>query len=937
MPFGAIKIKPGINAEQTMTLNEAGISTSQFVRFRDGLPEKLGGWNSYPVSNNTNCKTTYTGRALHAWEATNIDVNTLSPSTYLAIGQTSGLSYIKGNTVPPSNISPYNQVNNWNPTFSQTINVTVATTAPINYDSSYSPNPPPFYVLTPYVVDGYALNTGDTVLIKDQANPTQNGIYVFFDLAFGFGTLSRASNFDTSAEMLNYTKVFVTKGTSNLYSTWYLVWQTTSQIVIGTDPIIFAEYFYVSAVVQPDCRVATIANLTATYNNGTSGVGATLTSNAYVSGPVIDGVTLAINDRVLVKNQTNTYENGIYTVTTLGTGGIYWVLTRATNFDQPSEMVKFAFVNIVGGVSNANTAWYLTSAVTTVGTTPALFTQYHIGITTQVGSNIVTISDVSVKPNVYWAVNIETPISIGGLILFGLYQIESIVSATQYTILAAGNATATVINGGEIPLFTTTNNSVLVNVNLVDHGFNVGDFASFPIATTANNVTILGDYRVLAVIDVNNYTISTSSAANADGSFYMNGGVPYYYYWVGLGPTSTTYPTGSTIYSPNDWTLDNWGQVLVACGLGGPICLWDPTSNNNNATVLPYAPAVNQGAFVAMPQRQIIAYGSTFTGTQDPLLIRWCNVEDYTDWFATSQNQAGSYRIATGSKIIGGFQGPQQAYIWTDLDLWSMIYNGSNTVYSFTKISSGCGLLGQKCFGQLGPNIYWMSQKQFFVANSSGISPIKCPIWDVVFQDYNPSYSQYFRCATNAQFNEVAWFYSSLTNSNPTKPDKYVKYNVAENVWDYGTLTRTAWLDQSILGPPIAMDDLHIYQHEVSKNAGINWSTGADVAMNSSFETGYAVLNAGEDYSFVDWIIPDMKWGYYDGTQTASLRITIYVTNYPGDTPLAYGPYTVQQATEYINTRFRGRQIAFKVESTDLNSFWRLGNIRFRYATDGRR
>jgi len=935
MPFGAIKIKPGINAEQTMTLNEAGISTSQFVRFRDGLPEKLGGWNSYPVSNNTNCKTTYTGRALHAWEATNIDVNTLSPSTYLAIGQTSGLSYIKGNTVPPSNISPYNQVNNWNPTFSQSFTVTAATTATIT--SSYVAGNGFQGLPNPFIVDGYALATSDTVLVKDQTTPSQNGIYTYNSAS---NTLQRTSGFQTSAQMLNYTKVFVTKGTSNLNSTWYLVWQTSSQIVVDTDPIIFTEYFYVSAVVQPDCRVATVADLSATYNNGTSGVGATLTANTGGAGPVIDGVTLAVNDRVLVKNQTNTYENGIYTVTTLGSGGFSptsWVLTRATNFDQPSEMVKFAFVNIVGGVSNANTAWYLTSAVTTVGTTPALFTQYHIGITTQAGSNIVTITDGSVKPNVYWAVNIETPISIGGLILFGLYQIEAIVSATQYTILAAGNATATVINGGEIPLFTTTNSSVLVNVNLVDHGFNVGDFASFPIATTANNVTILGDYRVLAVIDVNNYTISTSSAANANGSFYMNGGVPYYYYWVGLGPTSTTYPTGSTIYSPNDWTLDNWGQVLVACGLGGPICLWDPTSNNNNATVLPYAPAVNQGAFVAMPQRQIIAYGSTFTGTQDPLLIRWCNVEDYTDWFATSQNQAGSYRIATGSKIIGGFQGPQQAYIWTDLDLWSMIYNGSNTVYSFTKISSGCGLLGQKCFGQLGPNIYWMSQKQFFVANSSGISPIKCPIWDVVFQDYNPSYSQYFRCATNAQFNEVAWFYSSLTNSNPTKPDKYVKYNVAENVWDYGTLTRTAWLDQSILGPPIAMDDLHIYQHEVSKNAGINWSTGADVAMNSSFETGYAVLNAGEDYSFVDWIIPDMKWGYYDGTQTASLRITIYVTNYPGDTPLAYGPYTVQQATEYINTRFRGRQIAFKVESTDLNSFWRLGNIRFRYATDGRR
>jgi hypothetical protein len=163
-----------------------------------------------------------------------------------------------------------------------------------------------------------------------------------------------------------------------------------------------------------------------------------------------------------------------------------------------------------------------------------------------------------------------------------------------------------------------------------------------------------------------------------------------------------------------------------------------------------------------------------------------------------------------------------------------------------------------------------------------------------------------------------------------------VKYNVVEQVWDYGTMSRTAWIDQSILGPPIGMEDTIIYQHEVSKNAGIDY-LGQPIPMDSYFQTGYAVINAGEDYSFVDWLIPDMKWGYYDQSQLASVMITLYVTDYPSDTPRVLGPYTVTQAAEYINTRLRGRQIAFKVESDDLDSFWRLGNIRFRYATDGRR
>ena len=962
MPFGAIKINPGINVEQTPTLNEAGISTSQFIRFRDGLPEKLGGWNTFPrINDSAHCKSQFTGRQLHAWEATNNNTASLLPSQYLAIGQSNGdsvntsgaLSYIPSytsySTYPsPIDISPWTTPNSTTVTFSQTLSsVRLATAASLgtvtyaNGTLGVGAKITNAGTKSALKIDGVFAAVGDRVLIKDQVPTYQNGVYTV--TAIGSGSvnwvLTRATDFDQTSEMLNYTAVQVTAGTANINQTWYMDWSGTSAPVVGTDPIIFT-LFSSSYSVIPDCQVATTTNLSSVYANGSSGVGATLTDSTSGTVLIIDGVTVALNDRVLVKNQTTASQNGIYTVTTLGVAGTTkWVLTRATDYDTTAEMVVNGLTYINEGGSNANTSWYLTSPVTTIGTTAVNFAQYHLGISTTAGSNIVTITDASVSPSVFWVVNIETPISIGGLILYGLYQIESIVSATQYTILAAGDATATVSNGGIVPRFTSTNGQSLVNVNLNNHGFATGDYAAFPIATNFSGITILGEYRVIAVIDPNNYTIFVDAAANADNSVYMNGGNAYLFYWIGFGSSETApSPTNpdNKQYAPLDWTLDNWGTVLVACGQNGPVFLWDPSSGNNNATVLPFAPAVNEGVFVSMPSRQIIAYGSTFTGIQDPLLIRWCNVEDYTDWLATSQNQAGSFRIPTGSRIVGGMQAPQQAFIWTDLDLWSMMYNGSSTVYSFNKISSGCGLLGQKCFAQMGPNIYWMSQKQFFVANQGGITPIKCPIWDVVFQNYNKNYAQYFRCGANSQFNEIWWFYSSLQNINPTVPDRYVKYNVVEQVWDYGTISRTAWIDQSVFGPPIGMEDNIIYQHEVSKNAGVD-NAGNSVAMNSYFETGYAVISAGEEFSFVDWFIPDMKWGYYEQSQTASVMITIYVTDYPSDTPRALGPYTVTQAAEYINTRLRGRQIAFKVESDDLDSFWRLGNIRFRYATDGRR
>ena len=578
------------------------------------------------------------------------------------------------------------------------------------------------------------------------------------------------------------------------------------------------------------------------------------------------------------------------------------------------------------------------------------------------GSSYIQITDATITGVTnYDSVYIATPIAIAGIVLSGLYACDpnGYISSTTYTVQAVdvlgnplyANATTTTV---QVPRITTTASSSIVSINLPAHGYSVGSTFTVLTSTTVGGTTFYGQYLVNSITDANNFTITSTTTPTASTAAYVNGGNAYYLYNFGVGsiPSGTGYgiggygtggygtgtgviPSVGTGVSAVDWTLDNWGEILLSSPIYPssvpfqPIYAWEPLSGSPTAVVIPNSPPVNDGFFVAMPQRQIVAWGSSFNGIQDPLLVRWCDIGNFNSWVGTVTNQAGSYRIPKGSRIVGGIQGPQQALIWTDLGVWAMQYINLPYVYGFNELGSGCGLIARKAAGVLGGTVYWMGPSQFFALTGNGVEPIPCPVWDVIFQDLDQTNLQKIRVAVNSRFGEISWYYPTISGGGEVTA--YVKYNAHLGAWDFGTLSRTAWVDQSVIGPPIGADPnaLVLYQHETSTDA-------AGAPLQASLQTGWFSIGDGENMTYVDQVWPDMKWGYYGGAQNATVNLTFYVADYPEQTPRVYGPYPVTSSTTYISPRFRGRLVSFGISSDDTGSFWRLGGIRHRWMPDGK-
>lgn len=699
----------------------------------------------------------------------------------------------------------------------------------------------------------------------------------------------------------------------------------------------------------------------------------------------------------------------------------------------------------VGGVPRDLHAWQDLNSVKylSIGTTSQLAVIYNNSlqdispqvlnsdfapnISTTISSNVVNIVDPNISNvTVLDSVLFNTPVSQGGIILSGLYQITSITGTHSYQIQAATNATATqtnptVTNGAtasgnavlhfattptwvvagmvvsnlttpasipasatvlsttvntvtmsvnaagagvangdsiifsSIPVFTTTSGSSTIIVTFIGHGQVVGNQINLPIATTGNGVTISGEYKVLTVPTANTFTIGANAQATGSGSFAMNGGLAEIEYKIALGPSAAgtgfglggfgsggfgtgvvgSAQTGDDI-TASSWTTGNWGEILIACPMDDGIYYWQPGSGYQTASIISQAPPYNSGIFISNTQQILVAYGSSVPVglgvQQQPLLVQWCDVGNFFEWTASSATQAGNFVIPLGSKLVGGIAVSNQNLLWTDLDLWAMTYIGPPDVFGFNRIGAGMGLASAHAIQQLRGAVFWMGSSNFYVYSGGSANVIPCPVWDAVFQNLNTEYIENVCAMPNTPFNEIGWLYPS-TASSSGECDSYVKMNILEPgaPWDYGSLPRSAWIDQSLLGQPIsATPSGVIFLQETTADAD-------GQPLSSSFTTGDFYLAEGEEFVYVDQLMPDFKWSTYTGTTSAQIQLTFNVSNFPGDTPIQYGPYTVTQATQYLAVRFRGRLMSVTVASSDLGSFWRLGSIKYRWRPAGRR
>lgn len=861
MPHNTLRIQGGVVTNETPVLNQAGIASSNRIRFKYdpqglSLVEKLGGWARFLATQLTGAIV----RALWGWQDTNgnqwlayAEDSATATSLWAVQCTVNGTTGLTSATGTPKNITPN--------TFSSQGNCQFETAAGSNQVSYHDFNAP---TISP--------------------NPLITTVYISPPVSVGGIVLS--GNYATLPNEL--------VGTG---------------IILATDVLgnpLPASYTTINAF-------DTIGGVVFTPGSPAT-LTITLSASSYIF-PVGENVNVIVADNTI-------------------TGSYIVLSSSAGSFTVATNLSSYTFST--------------TGTATNFGVVPIY--------TTSPSSSVVTVTfpDHGQVVGGQWLV--INPTTVGGINLYGYYNIITVPNSYTFTIQATSVSIASTNfqYQGAIPVTggssTGSTETLLYATNVFNN--------TFQHAIPAIGSPIYIDEVVPTVPSVWNGTFNVTTGGSgtitvhntgalgswsSGGSFSLIGGMVSYVYNI----VQELPPANSTAFGATFWTLDSWGNDLIATPghevavnypshplLYQPIYYWDATQGAQ-ASAISTGPLISSGAFVAMPERQIIAWGSSFDGVLDPLLIRWCDINNFNTWVAQTTNQAGSFRLPSGSAIMGGRQVNQQGLIWTDIELWSMQYINQPLVYSFNKIGVGCGLIGRYAQGVLGGITYWMGKTQFFMLSGDGVVSIPCPIWDVVFQDLDLVNVAKITCAPNSMFQEIAWYFPVKGGNGENS--QYVKLNVQGLVsgqgpiWDYGTLDRSAWIDVSILQQPIGYSTInqYIYQHEISPDAD-----GA--AMGESFTTGWFSITEGDVMPFVDQVWPDARWGYFGQTQNANITVTIGGQDYPGQSAQTVGPYTVSQSTTWISPRMRHRLLNFTVSGTGTGTWWRLGGFRYRWQPDGK-
>lgn len=421
--------------------------------------------------------------------------------------------------------------------------------------------------------------------------------------------------------------------------------------------------------------------------------------------------------------------------------------------------------------------------------------------------------------------------------------------------------------------------------------------------------------------------------------------------------------TSSVVIDPRVWSFDNFGEDLVMAHNDGTPHYWDASTgvgtkavpiSNATSTTTPQSggtgtsPASVKSIFVSSPDRHIVCLGAG-----DPMTVQWASQETTNVWtINVATNTAGSQVLTGGTYLIGWAKVRGQTLIFSDNNVHGMVYQGPPYTFGFKELGNNCGIISPHGALTVQGRCYWMGFKNFFVFDG-GVKVLPSPVAKYVFEDFN--YSEQFKVITGTSkgYNEIWWFYPSLSTNDETSStnaagqnrenNRYVKYNYIENVWDVGTFSRTAWEGGTIFENDMACDaNRYIYAHDVG-------TTADGSAFNSYIESSDFDIDDGQRMMFIDKVLPDaVNTDKIGGTYDETFKISFSSRRDSIENYTTKGPFTVRTrdvtiaGTNYlktgrINPRVRGRQVKMKVESDGLHDHWRLGDIRLDMRPDGER
>jgi len=540
----------------------------------------------------------------------------------------------------------------------------------------------------------------------------------------------------------------------------------------------------------------------------------------------------------------------------------------------------------------------------------------------------------------------------------------------QYYDITPIRSTVTLTNP-----FTLVAGSTTVTVTDTAHGAIDNDFVTFSGATigyVGGNVTAADFNKEFQItyVSANSYEITIGTVPNAtDASNSPMGGTVSAAYQINTGPAlaepvtgwgagawgSGTWGVGATNFDPlRLWSQINFGEDLIFGPRGGGIYYWDATAgvdaravNLSSLLGASDVPTIQNHITVSDVSRFVFAFGCNDYGSAvlNPMLIRWSDQESAVNWTPSATNQAGSLQLSKGSQIVTSLQSRQEILVWTDSSLYSLQYLGAGAgVWGSTLLGDNISIESQNAAVIASGVTYWMGIDKFYKYDGR-VQTLRCDLRQYIFSDINTSQADQIFAGTNEGFNEVWWFYCS---ANSTAIDKYVIYNYAEDIWYYGTLGRTAWLDSGLLDFPLAATySNNLVNHE----QGINDNeTATTIAISAYIQSSEFDIDDGHNFGFIWRIVPDLT---FRGSTSANPTVTMTLLPLAGsgsgyNNPTSVGgtnnapvirssSVPVEQFTDIIYVRVRGRQMSFKIESNQIDTTWQLGAPRIDIRPDGRR